>query len=349
MKGSNRASCLLLGLFITTSTTTACVTSPLNHSTLPTKVTQVTFQGYYLAPNGQITVLVLNNSTQAFDSVGTTQSNGSDPSTDKTGRVWYPWITKLTLPSDSQYWMQVGNQLTVKVKAETSTNYSLPTFDEGVEVFNGCWWQNAHDGGFAVINNCASPESPVVTLTTPCGGAGQSCCNNKSCSFGKLCSGDLCSISCGSSGKACCSGNACGSDMTCSAGLCQSCGGSGQPCCSSNTCKGPGLVCKSGSCSACGGLGQACCAGSVCGSGAKCSGGLCQACGGAGQPCCGGSLCFGGNSCQNGSCTTPAAQCEPWGNSCSSSQECCSGTSCLTTSSGNKECCQSLAADGSCN
>jgi hypothetical protein len=347
MKGSNRAPCLLFELFVIGLTTTACVTSPLNHGTLPTKATQVTFQGYDLTPNEQITVLVRNNSTQAFDFVGTAQSNGADPHKDNKGQIWYPWITKLTLPSDSQYWMQIGNQLTVKVKADTP-NTSLPTFDEGVEVFNGCWWQNAHDGGMAVLNNCVSPESPVVTLTTPCGGAGQSCCNNKSCAFGKLCSGDLCSTSCGSSGKACCSGNTCGSGMTCSGGLCQSCGGSGQPCCSSSTCKNSGLVCKSGSCSACGGLGQACCAGSVCGSGAKCSGDFCQSCGGAGQTCCAGDTCSGGNSCQNGSCATPASPCEPWGTSCSS-LPCCLGTSCFTTSTGFKACCHSLANDGSCN
>jgi hypothetical protein len=171
---------------------------------------------------------------------------------DALGIAWYPWITKLTLPQGSQYWLEEANQLRVKVMA-TAAGGPLVTFDDGAQA---CWSKQLAKGGTAVVAHCKSLESPVVTLTTPCD-------------------------------PSCCAGIACGSGAQCSGGVCQSCGGAGQPCCAgSSNCSG-GASCQNGPCPTtpppdcvkfgedCGGSGKN-----------KCCSGLCQSFPSGGQYCC---------------------------------------------------------------
>jgi hypothetical protein len=242
---------LVLGL-----TTTACATSPLNHATLATKATQVTFQGFVGIAGTQINILALNTTTNQFDLLGSTKADGAQPKTDALGIAWYPWITKLTLPQGSQYWAEDANQLRVKVMADTAGG-PLVTFDDGALA---CWSKQLAKGGTAVVAHCKSLESPVVTLTTPCD-------------------------------KSCCAGIACASGAQCSGGVCQSCGGAAQPCCagSAGSCSGGASCQNNGKCPTPPPITPDCVAfGEDCGVGKNkcCPGNLCHSTPSGGWQCC---------------------------------------------------------------
>jgi hypothetical protein len=76
-----------------------------------------------------------------------------------------------------------------------------------------------------------------MTTCADCGGPGQPCCSNHSCtSSGYACNGDTCA-QCGAAGQTCCAGDLCnGSSLACSDGTCKQCGGPTQPCCTGGTC-----------------------------------------------------------------------------------------------------------------
>jgi hypothetical protein len=64
--------------------------------------------------------------------------------------------------------------------------YDIATFDTTA---GPCAEAFAPSGIAAIINNCKSPESPVVTVTMPCGGNGQACCEITPCDGGLSCQG----------------------------------------------------------------------------------------------------------------------------------------------------------------
>jgi len=180
----------------------------------------------------------------------------------------------------------------------------------------------------------------VAGTCQSCGSAGQSCCANRSCASGGVCTGlgaGTC-VACGGAGETCCSGRSCSTALMCTGagqGLCAQCGGAGQICCALNTCASGGCcvgqtctasgsacptiggMCQNGVCGTCGGAGQPCCAGNTCtASSVRCIAGACQSCGDAGQPCCANS------SCGSASLVCDANVCTACGGA---TQRCCEG------------------------
>ena len=105
-----------------------------------------------------------------------------------------------------------------------------------------------------------------------CGGAGQPCCANRTCSA---------------------TGTACQSDSATGPDTCQPCGGVDDVCCANNTCTAGDAECdqtgtNAGTCQICGAAGEACCSGNRCSDGGCCwtstSGATCV---GAGAACAG--------------------------------------------------------------
>lgn len=301
----------------------ACMTSPLDNSSLKTKAEPILFEGYHLMPQGKVQIYIQDHVSGTFELLGEAQADGANPKMDSKGQAWYKWSKTLQLKTGSQYWVQNGNELRAKVKAMDGV-HSLTTFGAGVDT---CWHEQVKNGGFVTMQQCASKSSPVVTLKTLCGGANQ--------------------CACGGLGQPCCANGTCASG-SCQSGTCKACGGLGQPCCGTSCTSGS---CQNGTCKACGGLGQPCCANSICTSGA-CQNGTCKACGGQGQPCCPGNTCKPGPdlnlTCHNGVC-----DCAEWGESCGPVPCCNTANKCFSTKdfagATVMRCCKSVDSNFGCN
>ena len=142
---------------------------------------------------------------------------------------------------------------------------------------------------FAIAFLCTLPT--VTWGGSECGGVTEPCCppGNTCTGFNVACIGGVCTP-CGSAGEDCCDGNTCSMlNLVCSAGKCVQCGASSQACCAGSTCNGgPNLECAAGVCTPCGFAGEDCCAGNTCSNFdlvCNTATGKCE-CGGPGQPAC---------------------------------------------------------------
>jgi hypothetical protein len=319
----------------------ACLNHPRNNQFQANKSTVVSFDGYYIDPSQVISIYIKNNSTGVFDPIPhapIVSAAASAALTDNGGAPWYPFSANdVVLPSGSQYWSAgpTGQRVNVAhIKAIGSNPPDAPielnTFDVTAD---DCMNTAVKTSGVAVIQNCKSSQSPVVTLNAGCGSANGDCCvGSPACDFGQSCSGGTCSspcgklhgaccsaypwcstggvcigttatdpgtcVVCGDTGEHCCNGAACNAHNACVNGRCE-CGGLNQPCCAVKGCTQPGTICNpSGICMACGKLGgYECCANSTCSQGTCVPSTPPQCvCGDLNQACCPGNppSCLGG-------------------------------------------------------
>ncbi len=171
----------------------------------------------------------------------------------------------------------------------------------------------------------------VCTGGPTCASSGQSCSTSTPCCSGLTCNGGTCGTAptCASSGQSCSTSTPCCSGLTCNGGTCgtaPTCAMSGQSCSSSAPCCS-GLTCNSG----------------TCGTAPTCPSGTypiwtCNAARTARRRCIGG--IDQTESCANGCdvrpvgtddvCAPPPATCSASGQSCSSSNPCCTGLVCTS-------------------
>lgn len=115
---------------------------------------------------------------------------------------------------------------------------------------------------FALKVQAQMIPAPQLAAAFLCGGAGQTCCLNRTCNAGLACNSNNICRKCGGNGDICCANNICSSGLTCQGGRCTApaCGGPDQPCCA-GTCNGAGLACdfNTNTCRVCGFLGEFCC------------------------------------------------------------------------------------------
>lgn len=321
-----------------------CLDYPRNNQPLASKTATVQFEGWWYNTSGaQMNFVIKNNSTNNWDALATATSGGSGE-TDSQNDTWYYFANdNVTLPTGSQYWAAgSGRTIIAQVQGFGPSSYSLTTYDYG-SATDTCIQNNESAGGAAIMSNCKSAQSPIVTLLVPCGQSSQTCClSGNQCDFGDNCSSGNCTAACGSVGGACCNASPnCSTGSICSSGTCIACGGTGQTCCSNSGCNS-GDVCSGGTCHACGGNGQLCCASSSCNSGYACNGGTCSPCGAAGEQCCASSTCNNGDVCSGGTCSA----CGGTGQLCCSNHSCtggdvCSGGHCAVCGGLNQPCCAS--------
>ena len=153
-----------------------CLSSPKNGDSIPAKAAQLDFEGYNPdSPTATITLFALNNSTSQWTQLAHPPILvDPTPHTDNAGTTWYKFkATDVVLPQGNSYWSQSGGNLQVKVKARSSNYGDLTTYDVGADA---CWNQYIGQGGLAIMQHCASPQSPVVTLNVACGAADADCC-----------------------------------------------------------------------------------------------------------------------------------------------------------------------------
>jgi hypothetical protein len=194
---------------------------------------------------------------------------------------------------------------------------------------------------------CIVSGSGEAERCTPCGGAGQPCCDDDACGDGAFCDDGEC-VGCGSTGLSCCEESACDDGFNCDDdGFCVACGGDGLACCDEGDACGEGLTCSQGNqCVACGGEGDLCCAeGDACvGDDLVCNDGECESCGGGGDLCCAGGTCDTGFTCDPDgiacvACGAAAGQlCCDTGDPCGTGLV-CSGGSCTPCGGSGQTCC----------
>lgn len=172
--------------------TGACMASPLNDQEVPSKSQPVRFSGFVVHPATPIFIYSLNDFNEWIN-IGFVQAS-EVPQTDAVGGTWYQYDDNVFLPHFEPFWRQIIGQrrMTASVKARAfpfareDMAYDIATFDTTA---GPCAQAFAPSGIAAIINNCRSPESPVVTVTMPCGGNGQACCEFGPCDGGLSCQG----------------------------------------------------------------------------------------------------------------------------------------------------------------
>jgi hypothetical protein len=183
--------CILvtLGTFIS-----ACMSSPLNNQELASKDETISFEGFVPTPGGVVYVQAQNDFGEWID-VGMAQP-GSEAGVDSAGDSWYHWATDNQLPRFPAFWRQVPGQrrlsasLRAKAHPYAGENwFELATFDTTAGECVEAWSSSGIQG---IINNCKSPQTPVVTVTAPCGAEGQACCEENPCDQGSFCKADKC-------------------------------------------------------------------------------------------------------------------------------------------------------------
>ena len=151
----------------------------------------------------------------------------------------------------------VGTPITVTgataqvVKSDGATGSVTVVTDPQVTIYED-WPPTVLPLGSARLVVSLSGANVVWTEQTGCGGVGEACCANSTCSSStSACQNGVCKA-CGGSGHVCCSNSTCAfSPSICKSGnVCAACGGSGQPCCASGSCTSAGHICQSGVCGA---------------------------------------------------------------------------------------------------
>jgi hypothetical protein len=329
---SGKKTLSLVGVALLAALASACIDYPRNGQILATKATTVEFEGWYPASNVEVKLWIWNNSTSTWNPlVHPTILTGTQGLTDNVGDTWYAYGADLVLPQGTQYWAaapfyppQEFRKVIAKVKA-TAPPYDLTTYDVTADQ---CIEDHRPMGGAAIMQECKSSASPVVSLRVSCGASGNICClAGPACDFGKNCSASptsgACTATCGAQGQTCCQASpGCGPNTICQGSSCIHCGSTAEICCPGSTCAS-GNVCQSNSCVLCGSTGETCCAGNSCDPGNVCQGGSCTLCSGLNQPCCGGNTCSSGLTCTSGICKVP-----PCGHA---NEACCPGDVCEST------------------
>src|SRR5678816_214209 len=160
----------------------ACTYWPRNQTALTSDVAP--FSGYVTVPSTEITVRARDVKTGAWDVLGTGTSS-SQPYVDCRGHSWYYWSANVNLPQVDRYWftgLRSGAN-SIKLKSDR-VGFDIATFEPSADA---CISQ--YCSGLDRISYCASPQSPELTVTAPCGASGQMCClPDDTCQAGLACS-----------------------------------------------------------------------------------------------------------------------------------------------------------------
>lgn len=164
-----------------------CLNHPRNNQIQASKGAVVSFDGFLSVPSQVVSIYVQNHVSGAFEPIPhapivSAAASDSGVLHDKSGTTWYPFTAgDVVLPKGSQYWVAGpgGNMVNVAhLKATTPNPGSNPlqlfTFDVGAD--DCIQSAGTASGGGAVIQKCASRQSPVVTLSATCGGDRGDCC-----------------------------------------------------------------------------------------------------------------------------------------------------------------------------
>ena len=146
----------------------ACVQSPYNKQ-LTQETEHIDLNGWAFKKSATVKVELFNLTTSTWDTVGSTTA-ASSPTTIGAESL-YRWHIRVDLaqaPGTSvDYWGSSCNAPEAKLRVkEIGINRYLPTFDKGgiscvvSKLSNGVDWLIAG-------RDCASPESPVITLYGP--------------------------------------------------------------------------------------------------------------------------------------------------------------------------------------
>lgn len=200
-----------------------CMVSPRNGDELPTRWSDVTFQGFVPVQRLPVKVAAYNYDYKQWDTVQT-YTSGTNAIHDEAGQDWFEWKGTAKLPQGSQYWMQddSGERIVAQVKSYIGDDIGLAGFDTSGphDGANQCMADHAGGGGVEIINSCKSELSPSVLVSAPCGDAGEACCDQPQCKPGLGCNGSGRCETCGGNGQVCCakgcnSGLYCGPDARC--------------------------------------------------------------------------------------------------------------------------------------
>jgi hypothetical protein len=304
-------------LMLATLACAACVSTPRNKTKLADTEEVIPFSGYTYILDRDVVIQVLDHEDNKWKHQGHTRPDRNAYLTDENGWKWYRWEINLRAPvwhifhSGKEYWRK-GPSRTMQVKFRVvqflsdGTPQTLFTYEADADT---CFNANGDKPTLTRLSECRSPESPILTLSAPCGRKGQKCCNEEGnlCNTGLACasSDDGRCVDCGAQGERCCDGACDHGGLTCNnQNRCEQCGGQGGPCCANNSCDG-GNICTGGRCESCGGPGERCCSGGICDSGSVCNSGRCELCGSRGERCCGHDRCEGSLTCSNNRCGDP--------------------------------------------
>ncbi|MGZ3442032.1 MAG: hypothetical protein ACXVDD_21080 [Polyangia bacterium] len=311
-----------LAALVAIALVTGCMNGPRNGQTTANKGAPIVFAGYWSDPSTEVKLFV-QNSASGWDAIAHAPIyTGTSALKDNAGTDWYPFsVNDVVIPA--QYWSAGGRANVAHVKASIN-GVQLTTFDVNAD---GCIQSALNTGGFQVIHDCRSSQSPVATINASCGAVDGDCClGSPACDSGNQCRHNKCVVPCGQLNQGCCKDAPwCDApDTACAGGACKSCGLLHEPCCG-NGCKPNNGSCVGGTCQ-CGAVNQACCPGHSCNGGAIClNDGLCHQCGGLNQLCC------ANNSCSNGTCvgsSPPQCACGQRNEKCCPGSVCYNGTQC---------------------
>jgi hypothetical protein len=98
----------------------------------------------------------------------------TEPHRDAKGTEAYGWEGAALLPSHGRYWRQDPNAHNLYANIRLiSGEFPLHTFDKEADA---CIQRESKNGGLAVLNQCKSSSSPVITIKRPCGYQASACC-----------------------------------------------------------------------------------------------------------------------------------------------------------------------------
>jgi hypothetical protein len=208
----------------------ACVNTPRNGDEIGSARTPVQISGLASRPNVFLKYRMLKPTGGWQDLTNGTYS-GTSPITDAAGWKWYSFSHEALISSNANLWssapaVQGQRRIMGKFGVFDSQDGYLTTFDaDAAECGN-----NAKDRGlFAVLNECASANSPTAQVFRKCGKADQDCClahnisSSKACDAGRRCdTSNRCRIPSGGLNQVCNADNSCNSaTLGCVAGTCR--------------------------------------------------------------------------------------------------------------------------------
>lgn len=154
----------------------ACMGPPYNGQELNSITEEVLFGGYVTTPSQAIGVQILDPAGGTPLPLGFFTSAATGGGDGVTTKLWYPWGGKRIL-NYPRYWSQSDpsdRRLSLQLKPSIG-DASLATFDRSSEA-EECIRSTTKDGLWAIIQNCHSDDSPVVTLFVQCGKVEKPCC-----------------------------------------------------------------------------------------------------------------------------------------------------------------------------
>lgn len=183
LRPGNAAALLLLQLAFVSG----CLNHPRNNQLQASKGAVVSFDGFLSAPSQVVSIYIQNNVSGAFEPIAhapivSAAASASGVVKDKSGATWYPFTAgDVVLPTGSQYWVadpagSMVNVAHVKATAPEPPSGPLDLFTFDVTADNCIQSAGAASGGGAIIQQCASRQSPVVTINATCGGDRGDCC-----------------------------------------------------------------------------------------------------------------------------------------------------------------------------